>query len=219
MIPLMKRFNRFKEGHGALDANYTGAYKNQLLYMDWIFDSLLQSIDESGLGPDTVVVFVNDHGEMVSASDGGIGHGWSLKPELSNIPLLVIHPSAVDHPIHAAVGSQVDILPTLLDYLGIAIPRDMPMQGLSLRYTAPAERRIYLGSYQDAAVIDRGRYFLFPDGKPKDARCYRISNRGAHTDFDEDVPDQVEARALLEDQQRFFKLQQSLIRHYESYTW
>ena len=215
-----KRFEKFQEGLGRLDGNYTGAYKNQLLYMDWIFDSLMQSIEANGLSGDTVVVFVNDHGEMVNSDDGGLGHGWSLVPGIANIPLLVVHPESVERQVNPAIGSQVDLLPTILDYLGVVAPADMPLQGMSLRRKVPEGRRIYLGSYKDAAVIDGNKYIHAPNGEMTDAVCYRVSNDGAKTLFEED--DSIDFQAmnlLLEEQKKFFKNQQSLIRHYDSYKW
>lgn len=214
------RFDKFKEGFGRLDGNYTGAYKNQLLYMDWILDSLMRSIADNGLADDTVVVFVNDHGEMVSSEEGGLGHGWSLVPEIANIPLFVIHPEAVDRQINPVVGSQVDLLPTILDYLGVVPPPGMPLQGLSLRRAIPEGRRIYLGSYKDAALIDGDTYIHVPNGEATDAVCYRLSNDGAMTVFAMDgTADGRKMNELLKGQKKFFRRQQSLIRHYDSYDW
>jgi glucan phosphoethanolaminetransferase (alkaline phosphatase superfamily) len=216
-----ERFDHFQDGFNTLDGNFTGAYKNELLYMDWILSSLIQHLDETGLSENTVVMMVNDHGEQVNAKNGGVGHGWSTDPSLANIPVMVLSPELKKGKVNLTIGSQVDVLPTLLDYLNLAPPSNMPMQGQSIRSGVVGSRKIFLGSYSDYAVIEGHSYYRVPAGKLKDFEYFNISNRGPRTIFDKQtVALPAKKQAELEAAHtRFVKLQESLIKHYGEYEW
>src|SRR5947208_7858083 len=97
--------------------------------MDWVLASLVDQLKESGLLDKTLVVITDDHGEMLGGEDGPIGHGWLLTPELANAPLIIMDPANVGYRINKAVGSQVDLLPTLCDRLRIPLPATELYQG------------------------------------------------------------------------------------------
>ncbi|MBN2451564.1 MAG: sulfatase-like hydrolase/transferase, partial [Lentisphaeria bacterium] len=78
---------------------------------------VLRAVDESGLGDDTLTVFTVDHGEHLGQ------HGMYQKMEMYEqalrIPLVLAGPQIrtqrVDQPV-----SHLDVLPTLLELLGLA---------------------------------------------------------------------------------------------------
>lgn len=215
-----ERFQTFEDGHGRVDGNYTGAYKNELLYMDWILHSLLAYLDERGLSDNTLVAMVNDHAEFVDIARGGLGHGWTSIPPATNIPIIILPPGETGGKINPAIGSQVDVLPTLLDYLGIPAPGDMPMQGRSLRdMKGDVHRRIYLGSYQDFSVIDGGFFYNFPGNDATKMRCHAIANEDAATLYVKQEKPPLDAERLKADYEAFSRLQESLLRHYGRYDW
>lgn len=216
-----KRFKQFVDGKGPLDGNFTGVYKNQLLYMDWILSSLIAHLEQVGLLEHTVLVMVNDHGEQVNVNNGGVGHGWSTEPAMANIPMIVMSQGALGGSVNPAIGSQVDVLPTILDYLHISGPSDMPMQGTSLRGGSPAHRRIYLGSFRDYAVIEDRGYYWVPNGDLTAAIYFKMYNKGARSYFsqqDHAVPYEKWLELDVE-YARFRELQDSLVRHYDEYDW
>lgn len=214
------RFVRFDEGHGRVDRNYTGSYKNQILYMDWILASLVESLDGAGLLENTCIVLINDHGELVNAADGGLGHGWSTDPVMANIPLIIMPPALTHGAVNTSIGSQVDVLPTILDYLDISVSDKQWLQGDSLKGLERRDRRIYLGSYRDYAVVDGELYYWFRDGEHASGICMSITNtNGTETVFTPlDIRPSVDDwRRLERDYGRFRELQESLIRHYDEY--
>ncbi|MDR3457079.1 MAG: LTA synthase family protein [Verrucomicrobiae bacterium] len=139
---------------------YVPQYKNELLYLDWGIASILDELKDSGLLDNTLVVITDDHGEMLGENGGPIGHGWAVLPELANIPLIIMDPANPGYHVNDTIGSQVDLLPTILDLLGIPAPAGQFYQGASL-YSATArdERRIYLNSFQQYGVVE-GRRFV-----------------------------------------------------------
>jgi phosphoglycerol transferase MdoB-like AlkP superfamily enzyme len=177
------QFNKYK-----LDkiGDYTPLYLNELLYMDWNITSILDELKASGLLDHTLVIITADHGEMLGQDGGPIGHGWAVTPELANIPLIIMDPGHPGYHLNDRVGSQVDLLPTLLDLLGLTMPQDQLYQGRSL-YAAPTptDRKIYLSSLRQYGVIQDHR-LLCGDRTVENqtaTNIYTIANHGAQTLF------------------------------------
>ena len=148
------RFRKFQ--HGAY-GDYSSAYLNSLLYMDWVVTSIVDQLKDSGLLDKTLIVITGDHGELLGENGGPIGHGWAFTPELGNVPLIILNPNRPGYRINGTLGSQVDMLPTLLDLLGIPLPAGQLYQGTSL-YSANADpkRTIYLNSFQQYGIFESG---------------------------------------------------------------
>jgi phosphoglycerol transferase MdoB-like AlkP superfamily enzyme len=164
-------------------------YLNDLLYMDSIISSLIDELRESGLLDHTMIVITADHGEMLGEDGGPVGHGWALTPELANVPLIIMDPGHPGYRINPTIGSQVDLLPTILDSLGIPLPAGELYQGASL-YSANLDtnRTIYLNTARQYGEI-QGARFIQGDGESEkgggaDSRpAFDISNDGSHTLF------------------------------------
>lgn len=126
---------------------------------------LLRELDDRGLSADTITVVFSDHGEefhdhlqeqRVKAADPrgffGTGHGQSLYQELLHIPLLIWHPGIPGRRLEAE-SSLIDVVPSLLEWLGI--PGQRPRwPGLSIGRWIASE---------PAAESDRQRY-LYASG-------------------------------------------------------
>lgn len=173
-----------------IPGDFTPLYLNQLLYTDSVIASILDQLKNSGLLDDTLVIITDDHGEMLGENGGPIGHGWAVTPVLANIPLIIMDPGNPGYRVNDTVGSQVDLLPTVLDLLGIPVPQGQFYQGTSL-YSDAAQtpRTIYLNSFQQYAVI-KDHYFICGDREtepdaaaPRPSKVYYIANNGAHTAF------------------------------------
>jgi len=92
---------------------------------------VLDGLEQNGFKENTLVVFTSDHG------DGAASHKWaaklSLYEESSKIPFVVTWPGQIqpEQVNKKHLVSQIDILPTMLDYAGIK--SDIPFTGKSLR--------------------------------------------------------------------------------------
>jgi arylsulfatase A-like enzyme len=90
---------------------------------------VLAALDQAGLASNTVIVFTSDHGEMMGS------HGMITKQKLyeesAAVPLIVAPPGGKASVDKQHLVSGLDILPTLLDYAGIATPKSL--EGKSLR--------------------------------------------------------------------------------------
>jgi len=111
--------------------DYLRRYYGYCAYIDHQIGRVLNALTECGFDDNTIVLFTSDHGDMVAA------HGMIYKlcyccyQELWNVPLLLRAPG-VTRPgtVTEALGSNVDLMPTLLELLGL--PRNDNMHGVSL---------------------------------------------------------------------------------------
>ena len=111
---------------------YTAIYHGMVKYVDDQLGRVLKKLDELKLTGNTLVVFTSDHGDMAGAH-GCIGKSITgFFDDLVRIPLAMRLPSVI--PPGAVVDefvSQVDFMPTILDYLGLPIPKGI--HGRSMR--------------------------------------------------------------------------------------
>jgi arylsulfatase A-like enzyme len=169
--------------------DFTEDYINSLTYMDWIISSVIDQLKASGLLDKTLIIITDDHGEMLGQNGGPVGHGWVVTPELVNIPLIIMDPAKRGYSINDVVGSQVDILPTILDRLNIRLPSGQIYEGTSLdSANLNTNRLIYLNSFQQYGII-QDHYLVCGDRQTesKDTKaactCYVMTNQGARTFF------------------------------------
>lgn len=205
---------KFKQG---VLGDYTPLYHNDLLYMDWVLASILDELKESGLLDRTLVVITNDHGEMLGAKGGPIGHGWVVTPELANVPLIIMDPERPGYRLNYTVGSQIDVLPTVLELLGIPIPGDQLYEGRSLYEPDHGTcRLVYLNSYQQYGIIASNRIIYLGDRQAQGGSvetAVAISDEGGKTAFTQ----QRLAGGVPMSIRRFDEFQENLLRNYGHY--
>jgi arylsulfatase len=110
---------------------YTHAYYEAgIRGLDAWLQQFYQELRKRGLDKNTLIVFVSDHGEEFK-EHGGLGHGWTLYEEQLRLAFFLSHPALASGARQIVEPvSGVDVLPTLLDLIGVKIPRDL--DGISL---------------------------------------------------------------------------------------
>lgn len=100
-------------------AAYLGMIKEIDDHLGRVFDWL----DTSGQWDDTLVIFTSDHGEQLG--DHHLCGKLGYFDESFHIPLIVSDPKARAHGgrMVDAFSEQVDVMPTILDWLGLDVPR------------------------------------------------------------------------------------------------
>ena len=105
-------------------------YDGEVTYFDSCFSNLLDELDKMGLTDDTAIILTSDHGEGMFEHKN-MGHAWGHNAEVGNIPFVVMAKGFTDGGrIHDITASHVDIVPTILDLLGVEI--DAKVQGRSM---------------------------------------------------------------------------------------
>jgi arylsulfatase A-like enzyme len=112
-----------------LIADLTALYDAEIAANDAAFGALLAHLETRGLRDSTAVVFVSDHGEEFF-DHGGWEHGKTLHTEMLDVPLIIRLPGMGEGRTVARQAQHIDVVPTLLAWLGMPVPN--LIQGRSL---------------------------------------------------------------------------------------
>jgi arylsulfatase A-like enzyme len=118
-------------------------YDDAILYVDAAFGTILKDLQKSGLLENTLVVLYSDHGSRFS--------GYHATP------LLFRFPHAEHRGEVTGTSQNIDIAPTILDYLGLEIPGSM--SGTSLLSDPPRT-----GEARPVFGVHRGRHRVKRNG-------------------------------------------------------
>jgi arylsulfatase len=179
-------------------------YAGRVREADACVGELLAFLGDRGLTDDTVVVFTGDHGQLlgeVYRNRPRFGHGPTLWEPALRVPLIIRDPRkdrmyGVDRGeaprrINQRVG-LVDVLPTVLDLLGLETPDTCHGRTLCpVLRGEPIPQRTYLAEIRTAAgagskggeskdriaVYDQGKKVMYPDGI-----VYDITRAGSETE-------------------------------------
>ncbi len=101
--------------------NFVNYYADCLRDVDRHLGTVLDGLEKAGLAGNTIVVFTADHGEMAGAH-GQRQKGPFIYKENLGVPMIVRHPDLRKGGAQsAALGSAVDVVPTLLGLAGIDV--------------------------------------------------------------------------------------------------
>lgn len=104
-------------------------YYAMISEVDDYVGQILRTLDETGQLDSTIVVFTSDHGEWLG-SHLRYGKGYPADDAVSRVPLLISTPHNQSTLSYDKIVESVDIVPTLLDLIGVQIPPQL--QGVSL---------------------------------------------------------------------------------------
>ena len=134
----------------------------------------MRGLDARGMARKTLWIVLGDHGEAFGQHEGNYGHTFQLYEENVHVPFLVAAPGLLTRPMRSAqVVSLIDTAPTVLDWLGLAVPEDH--QGRSALEDRP-RMALFFADYSRASVglrdgsrkyiyeMDSGRSRLFDLG-------------------------------------------------------
>jgi arylsulfatase len=99
--------------------NHVNYYLNCMIDVDRHIGSVLDALTSSGQESNTIIIFTSDHGEM-----GGAHHlrqkGSVAFREIVNVPLVIVDPRQAGGTRTEAVGSHLDLVPTILGMAGLS---------------------------------------------------------------------------------------------------
>ena len=120
----------------ALYARQMEAFAGQLAYSDYEFGRILDYLEKIGELDNTIVLFTSDNGrEGVTRSFGFTGpwRGTMFSPYEGSlrVPFLVRYPGKIPAgKVSNDIVHQVDLFPTLANFVGGDIPKDRTMDGV-----------------------------------------------------------------------------------------
>lgn len=98
--------------------------RNQNYYFNCIRDAdrhmktVLDALVASGQLDNTIIIFTSDHGERAGAHRMRQKGGTIYKEDVG-VPLIVVHPDVAGGQTRQALGSAVDLVPTILSFAGV----------------------------------------------------------------------------------------------------
>jgi arylsulfatase A-like enzyme len=151
---------------------------------------LMAALEAAGRAADTLVIFTADHGDY-------LGDHWQGEKELMyeqgvRVPLIVVDPTAKAGQASMALAEAVDVVPTVLEALGLAVPTHI-VEGCSLM---PLVREA-AQSWTREAVFSEMDYAIYPTARnlglgPREARMVMARTaRWKLVDFGKGLPPQL----------------------------
>lgn len=102
-------------------------FRNAARYIDRMVGRLADGLRDAGVENDTLLLVLGDHGEGFGEHPGSTLHGTTLYDEGARTFALWVAPGALHAPVvDARAFGHVDIVPTLLDAMGIPVPEEHP---------------------------------------------------------------------------------------------
>lgn len=161
---------------------YLNAYNRLTEMVDAEIGKVIDALKENGYWENTLIIFSSDHG------DGAAAHKWaaklSLYEESSRIPMIMVWPGKIPtgKTNNTHLVSQIDILPTMLDYAGIKT--NLSFTGKSLK-TIIDDQSV---TWRDYLVVELADYKNDPTRKGRLVRTdkykYNIYSTGEEQLFD-----------------------------------
>jgi arylsulfatase A-like enzyme len=106
-------------------------YDGEVAYTDKAVGDLLAGLEAMGQTDRTLVVVTSDHGEGLGEHDYFFEHGAYLYDPVVRVPLIIVAPGRLpDGRVVETQGRTIDIMPTVLDLVGLPVPPGV--QGVSL---------------------------------------------------------------------------------------
>ncbi|HXV63424.1 MAG TPA: sulfatase-like hydrolase/transferase [Vicinamibacteria bacterium] len=115
-------------------------YDGEIAYVDSLMGRLFDWIEQSGLTDDTVVVFIGDHGESLGQHAENT-HGYFIYDATMHVPFVIKTPYRQvgrGRRVAAQVRS-VDLMPTLLELVGLPVPETVQGESLVSLLTGESE--------------------------------------------------------------------------------
>ena len=127
-------------------------YWNSVQRADIAIGRVLQALEESGEAGNTIIIFCNDHGMPFPYSKAtGYDHG-------TRVPALVSYPGMGSPTRFEELASNVDIMPTALELLGVPVPEGIDGHSwVPLIHGRPAKEREFVATYVNG--VDNGTIY------------------------------------------------------------
>ncbi len=113
-------------------------YDQLVRQLDDLVGGLVRQIAELGLADETVLVLTSDHGEAFF-EHGDHGHGWSVHGEVLRVPFIVWAPGLASPRVVKEPVGLVDLVPTVLDLVGLPVPEGIDGVSLADRVRSPGD--------------------------------------------------------------------------------
>jgi len=155
-------------------------YQGEISFADAQVGRVVQFLRERGLYDRTVIVVIGDHGESLN-DHGEEGHGFFVYESVVHVPMVVRAPYSSMKGRHVTDSVRsIDVMPTVLDLLGVPKPAGAQIDGVSvtplmsgarpdlgLEAYAEAVYPLHHFGWSDLRALRQGRYKLIAAPRPE----------------------------------------------------
>jgi arylsulfatase len=157
---------------------WVARYDDEIAYTDAAIERFLDGYARLAPIDRALVILTADHGEAMMEHAIWFTHGYSVYDEAVRVPLLMKGPG-VDRGRRAGLVSGIDIVPTVLEAVGVQIPAHLGGFDLRRRDAVPSTRVVFteatwLKAQWRAAIQATGKWMLrvTPDAPEPTAHIY-----------------------------------------------
>lgn len=154
-------------------------YLGSIERADKLFGAFYDELDRRRLLDDTLIVFVGDHGQGVGRPPRAVdmGHSMHVWEDDIHVPLAFLHPSLAEPGGAGRVKvdplvTHTDIMPTVLDLLGLPVPNGL--DGRSLAQPQPPRPVFSHGLLWWPLAIRAGQYSLIMSSPTEARELYNV---------------------------------------------
>jgi arylsulfatase A-like enzyme/Tfp pilus assembly protein PilF len=155
------------------DKKYRHPYLGEIAFADSQLGRLWDFLSKNGLQEKTFLVFTSDHGESLGAHQEAT-HGFFVYQEAVRVPLIVVTPfPTLWNVTSKRVVTLADIMPTVLDMLGIQPPTEIQGKSLVPLFFAP-EKEPLESEYAYSETFYPRFHYGWSDLKSYQDRKYKL---------------------------------------------
>ena len=147
-------------------------------YADWSIGNFFRKARKESWYDNTVFVIVADHGKLVGQSSS------ELPESYNHIPLMIIG-SGMENQIYDGLGTQVDIMPTLLGLMGM----EYDFHGFGVDLLSHRRDKVFYSADNQIVGRDYSRRYIYnPEIKKDFCYDYSRSDEGSLVPFKTGTP-------------------------------
>lgn len=138
----------------------------QTTLVDAAIGTILDTIDETGLVENTVVIWTNDHGDALGSHGGHADKECYMTEEILDVNMTVRDPDLAEYAgtVNKAYVNTADVPVTMLDVVGLVFPEDVAGMSLLDLIDESAEPREYMVCETNGHFSDTRARTIYYDG-------------------------------------------------------
>ncbi len=134
-------------------------YKNSIYYDDMLFGKFISSLKDKGMYENSIIILSADHGQEIF-EHGKIGHNSAYNLQQTKVPLIIHFPKSKHKEIDS-MTSHLDIIPTILSYMGLKNSTEDYSNGYNIFDKNFHRDYVYLGNWNENAIITQKYSYSF----------------------------------------------------------
>jgi len=154
-------------------------YKNSINFSDKLVKKMIEKLKEKGLYENSIIIITADHGQEFYEY-GRYGHNSAFNYEQVKVPFIVHLPQEDRYKEVTELTSNIDLVPTLMSYIGVSNKTDSYSNGDNLFSPKYKRDQAYIGNWNDNAILTDKYIYVFSnmpdkifDNKIYDTKTYK----------------------------------------------